>query len=288
MPVGEVVAIVQFTVPHVHASSGIGIAIHGARILGSPYRTVVIGSHVVAAASTVHRHSRQRQVVFLRSMPSQSGTREDAVAHIRVAGAVVLVGVRVQERLVAHGAALAVAVAIAHVDEGIPLAAVVVEVETCLSALARVGASLHRTIVASLAVFLQHDVDDACRPFSRKLGRRVVDDLDALDALCRQLLQYLRTVVAGQSARLAVDPHLHAAVASQRHVAVLVNFYRRNILQRIGSGASGIADLLVHVERLAVHLQFHLLPLGGHRHLFQQMAVFRQVESGEVAGATFR
>ena len=167
------------------------------------------------------------------------------------------------------------------VDDG----RVVVDVETRVGAAHRVGARLQRTVISRLEVFLEHDVDDARRALSRELRRRIVNHLHMVDALRRQLLQNLRTVVGGQSTRLAVDPHLHARVAAQRHIAVVVHLHARDVLQRLRCRRTRIGHQLRHVERLAVHLQLHGRSLSCHRHLLQLVGVLRHVEGGEVVRA---
>ena len=188
-----------------------------------------------------------------------------------------------EKGLVADSTTVVMAMAVAHIEEGIQLATVIVDVETCLCTLACVGTCLYGTEVACLAVFFQHNVDDACRTFCGEFGRRIVDDLNALDALSGQLLQDLRLIVAGQTTCLTIDPNLYTAVAAQGDITFLVNLYRRDILQHVGSRAAGIADLLVHIERLAVNLQFHLLTLSRHRYFFQLMGIFRQEKGSEMA-----
>ena len=273
MLVREVVAVVQLAVIHLGFVACMRSPRHHSRRLCCPDSTIIIRCAAVAIASAEHHHAAQRQVVLARGVPREAESAEEVVAQVVALGAVVLIGIIQRIGLLAHCAALAAVVAIAHVGISVELRTVEVEVEACVGTSARVGTGLHRAVVACLAVFLQHDVDYSSRAFSRKLGRRIVYHLNAVDALGRQLLQYLRPVVGGQSAGLAVDPHLHALVAAQRYISVVVYLHRGYVLQHVAGRPSGIGYLLVHAERLAVNLQLHLRALPRHRHFLHGLRV---------------
>ena len=166
--------------------------------------------------------------------------------------------------------------AVAHVQVSFPPAYVEVDVAAGVGAAPRAASGLHRAVVARRAVLLQHDVNDAGAALGTELCRRVVDDLYPVNALGRQLLEYLGAVVAGQSAGLAVDPHLHAGVAAQRYVALRVDLDRRDVLEHVARRTAGVAYVLRHVERLAVNLELHARALRRHRDLLQRLAVLRE------------
>ena len=276
--VGEVVAVRQLAVHHAHVAVGTGVACHDARVALSD-DTIMIRRMAIVLMPPEHEHAAGTEVVLLRQVEGQSGTGEEVVTILAVLALVGLILVSLQILLFAQTSALVVlAVAIADIGVSIEEARRIVDVGTGVGAAVAVGTGLQRSIVASAAVAFQHDVDDACRPFGRELCRGVVDHLDALDALCRQLLQYLSAVVGGQSAGLAVDPHLHAGVATQRDIAVLVYLDARDVFQHIAGRAAGIRDVGRHIERLAVHLELHRRPLPRHGHFLEHGGILREIE----------
>ena len=119
---------------------------------------------------------------------------------------------------------------VAHIGVCVDERTVVVYINRCTGASTRISASLDATIIASLKVPFQYNIDDASRAFCRKLRRGVVYYLNAFDAFGRQLLQNVGTVVGSQSRRLAVNPHLYARVAPQRDVPIVINLYAWNVL----------------------------------------------------------
>ena len=101
-----------------------------------------------------------------------------------------------------------------------------------------IGTSTQGTIIASLAVTFQHNIDDTGRALWRIFRGRVINDLDTLDALRGNLLQDLRTVICRQTARLTIDPHLHTAVSTERDLTIRRHLHTRDILQQITCGTS--------------------------------------------------
>ena len=229
--IGEGVAVVEFAVEHVHVATRTRLASHhgvglqrreveaveslGREPLGAVERAVVVGCESVVLVPAFHEHAREREVILLGGVKGYAGTAEEVVAAVGVHASVPLILICLGEQLFALAASLAFAVSKANVGIGIDERRIVVDVETGVRTAARVRAHLHRAIITWLQVFLEHNVDDAGRAFSREFGRRIVDDLYAFDALSGQLLQNLGTVVGSESARLAVDPHLDARVAAQ-------------------------------------------------------------------------
>ena len=298
MAVGERMAVVELAIKHIHLALRTGFAGHDMRrcqateveIVESrwiqPFRTVehsvVIGRELMSAGSASHHHTRQRKIVFFRGVERHSGTSEQAISLVGTLALVPLILVRLEEKLLALTATLALAMAIADVGVAVPFRRIIVDVETRVGTASRVGTDLHTAVIAWFQVFLHHNVDDAGRAFRREFRRRIVDDLDALDALGRQLLQNLGTVVSGQTARLAVDPNFDARIAAQRDVAVVIDLDRRDVFQRLRSRLTRIRDELRHVERLAIDLQLHRRPLARHRHFLQLFRVFRKVDDTEI------
>ena len=186
----------------------------------------------------MHGHARDRQVVVAGEVEGESGTGKESAAVVVVLAVAQLIvaqrSVGILVVLLAQVAAAAPALAVAHVGKGIDYFRGVVDVAAHVPSYVIVDAGLHRSVVASLAVALQHDVDDAGCAFGRELGRGVVYHLNALNALGRYLLQDFATVVGGQSAGLAVDPYLHARIAAQRYLAVGGHFDGGDVLQQVG------------------------------------------------------
>ena len=174
------------------------------------------------------------------------------------------------------------AVAVAHIQIGVNQSAVVVDVEACVGTAASVATCLHRAVIASLAVFLEYNVDDTSRTFSREFSRRIVNHFYTVDAFSRQLLQNLCAVVRSQSRRLAINPYLNARIATQRHIAVVVNLDRRHIVEHVRSRLSGIADELADIKRLAVYLQLHCCALSRHGHLIQLLGILSHIQQLEL------
>ena len=246
--------VVELAMCHAHIAPSVCAAVHEIGVFGRANGAVVIGSVVVALSATQHRHAAKGEVVFLRGVPGDTSPCEEVVAHIVVGLPVLLILIGFQVFLSAVGTApVVVAVSETDVEIGIDGTTVVVDVETGVGSTPCIGTGLHRAVIARLAFFLEHDVDDAGTALGREFGRGVVDDLDAVDALGGQL---------------SVDPHLNAGVAAQRYIAVVVHLHRGDVLQHIAGRPSGIGDILRHIERFAVHLQPHGRPLSCHRHLF--------------------
>ena len=162
----------------------------------------------MAVSASVHEHAAEAEVVLCRSVQRHTGTCEEVVATL-FAVAIVCLVVRIAGLLALHVSGIGT-MAVAEVYIRVNQSAVVVDVEACVGTAASVATCLHRAVIASLAVFLEHNVDDTSRTFSREFSRRIVYDLYTFNALCRQLLQNLCTVIGSQSRCLAVDPYLHA------------------------------------------------------------------------------
>ena len=207
---------------------------------------------VVMAA--LHQHTAQTEVVLLSGMPGYASPREQAIAHMVVAGRVALVLRGLRKGLLALAATTVLAVAVPYIKVGVHFGAVHIDIATGRGPAASVATHFDRAVVARVAVLLEDYVDNAGRSFSRELGRGIVDNLDALYALCGQLLEYLGAVIAGQSAGLAVNPHLHAFVSTQGDVSVVVHVYRGYVLEYIGGCLAGIGHQLAYIETLAVYL----------------------------------
>ena len=257
-------AVRKLAVIHSHATLSSAETIHAIVVQAIAYGCIIIRCEAVGAALAIHKHSAERQLVLLRGVERHAGTCEEIVAPVVVVGTIVLIiGGR---SLMALGTSRIGAVAIADVGISVDERTAVVDVKAGVGTASGVAASLQRTIIARLTVFLEHDVDDAHRSFSGELCRRIVNDLNAVDTLRGELLQNLRTVVGGQTRSLAVYPYLHTGVATQRHVAVVVHLHGGHVVEHVRRRLSCIADKLRHVESLAIHLQLHRRLLSGDCH----------------------
>ena len=160
----ERVAVVELRVEHIHVAARACESVHEIVAESVSHGGVSVRCEALRLAFALHKHSAQAQVVLLRGVQRQSGACEEVVAPavvVRLVALVVGVG-----GLRALGVACALAVAVAYVGICVQETAVVVDVETAVGAALSVGTCLKRTVVARLAVFLQHDVDDAGRAFS--------------------------------------------------------------------------------------------------------------------------
>ena len=161
--------------------------------------SVLIRCKAAVLVVAERKHTAERDVVFLCGVQCYACTCEKVVALSVVVGFVSLVSVCVDVVLLAPRAAFSLAMMIAYIGVSVDERAVVVNVERCVGSAACVGTCLNAAIIARLAVFLQYDIDDTCRPFSRELRRRVVYYLNAVDTFGRQLLQHGGAVVACKS-----------------------------------------------------------------------------------------
>ena len=282
MPVGEAVAVVELAVEHIHAEASRIAAEHHIVVRRRADGTIMIRGLGQTVMPSLHHHTAERQVILLGGVPGQSGAREKVVSPVVRLAVIVLVCVRMRISLSAQCPTLAGTVAVAHVHVCVESRTVIIYIEARVRSSHSVGRSLYRTVIACLAVFLQHDIDNAGRAFCREFGRRVVYHLNAVDALGRQLLQNLGAVVGCQTARLTVYPHLNARISAQRHITVVVNLHRRDILQGLARRASGVGYLLVHAERLPVHLQLHLRTLPRHGHFTERMCIIGKIYHREI------
>ena len=271
MLVAPVAVVAQFTVVHLVLAVPAGAAGHHVVVVVVADGTIIIRCGILVLAIAQHGHAAQGDVVLLGQVPRQSGTGEEPAAAVGILAVVALILVGLQIFLLTLRAATATPCTIADVTVSLQHAARIVHVGARIPTATGVDTSTQRTIVARLAVTLQDDVDDACRAFSRELGRGIVNHLHALNALCWYLLQDVITVVTGHARGLAVDPHLHAGVAAQRNLAVGRHLNGGNLLQQLCGIAAGSSQHVVHAEGLAVYFQFHLRPLASNLHLFQRL-----------------
>ncbi len=96
-----------------------------------------------------------------------------------------------------------------HAGESIDLTAVEIDIDTCIAAATGVAAYFGTSVISRLTVLLEYDIDDARSAFRTVFRRRVGDDLDFVDGLCRNLFENLRTIVGGKSGFLAIYPYCH-------------------------------------------------------------------------------
>ena len=115
----ELMTVVQFCVQHVHAVTAHAVTEHHVGILRCSHRTIMIRCGAGVVAATIHKHSAQRDVVFLGGMQGDSSTAEKVVALSFVLAVVVLVGISKGIELSALAAALVVAVTVAYIQVGI-------------------------------------------------------------------------------------------------------------------------------------------------------------------------
>ena len=147
---------------------------------------------------------------------------------------------------------------IANIDIGVQLAAGVIKVATHIPTTTVVDSCTQRSIVAGLTVALEDDINDTRRTLGTELSRGVVNNFYALDTLSRNLLKDITTIVGSQTAGLAIDPHLDAAIATQGYLTVSGNLNAGDVFQQIRSSTSCCCQNLVDSKRLTVNLQFHL------------------------------
>ena len=180
---------------HVHIAIAVVGTEHTIGVLGSSDSTVVIGCSAAVVVLAVHHHASDGEIVLLGEMPGQSETCKKVVAPVLAFAIVALILVGLLIVLVALAASLVLTVTEADVGKSVEYAAGVVDITAGVPSAIDVGTGTQRTVIAGFAVALQHDIDDTGRTLGREFGRGIVDDLDALDALGRYLLQYLGTVV---------------------------------------------------------------------------------------------
>ena len=240
MLVREVVAVVQFSVEHPHVVLAARSSEHHPRVRPVAHGSVAVRYVASVLSAAEHHHSVERDVVLVCGVPRDAGACEQVVAHVLARTPVTLVLARVGEHLVALRASVVGAVTVADVGVCVEFGAVIVYIEARVCSSARASARLQRAVIARLAVLLEHNVYYTSRSLSRELRRRIVYHLYLLYALSRKLLQNLRPGVRRQAARLAVYPHLHAAVSSERHVAVVVHFHRRNVVEHVACRLSAV------------------------------------------------
>ena len=210
----EIMTIVKFAIIHIHIPIAPRVAGHQFSIAHTR-GAIVIRRVAPALLLAFHQHSAQREVIVFGGMQRHTGTREQIVAHTVVALIVILIFAGLQILLFTLATARIGTMTEAHVQIGIEQRTVVIDIKASVATATGVGTHLHRTVITRLTVFLQHDVDDTGRTFSGIFCRRIVYHLYMIYALGRHLLQYLSTVVGGQSARFTVYPHLHTGVAPQ-------------------------------------------------------------------------
>ena len=244
------------------------------------YRRIVVVERV--------NHTRHTQRIFIVDVPIDACASEQAP--IASPATTILMHKRhgiagIERPAIGKSLAGAIALTKTGIDVKIDFGTAVIEIG------AGIAAHLVNNLVIDAAgytaeetattVFFQNDIDDAGRTLGAVFGAGVVDDLHPFDALGWNLLQYLSSVVAGQSAGLSVDPHLHTAVATERDFAFGADFYRRDILEQVTGRTACRRQYLVDGKRLAVHFEFHLRPLSRDLHLLECLLVFGEVEQRE-------
>ena len=225
--------------------------------------TIFVSGQVVVRVVALHRHTTQRQIIVITQMESQSGTCKESAAIIIVLALTELIAVERRTRagtiaLIAHIAAITLTFTIADIGIGIHPLGGIVDVTTHVPAFLVVHTRLDRAIIAGTTVALQNDIDNTGSSLRRIFGTGVVDNFDTLNALGWYLLENLGTVVAGQSAALTIDPHLHTGVATQRNLTIGGHLYRRDVFQQVAHRATSSCQHLVNGEGFTIYLELHL------------------------------
>ena len=112
-------------------------------------------------------------------------------------------------------------------------------------------------VIARLAVFFHHQIDDTGSAFGRVFGTRVGDEFNLFDTLGRHLAQDVGTVVAVQTRRLSVDPNLNIFAVAQRDITFLIHIYGRDIFQHLRHICTGGHHVLIHCEHFLVKFKTH-------------------------------
>ena len=175
----------------------------------------------------------------------------------------------------------ALALAISDIGVCIQHATRVVDIAASVIAPTSVDTSAERTIIASTAVSLEYDIDDAGATFWTILCTGIIYYLYLLDALGRYLLQYLSAVVGASSARPSGYLCLHAGIAPQLHLSLCRPLQRCDILEQVGGCAACCCQHLVYGEGFAIYFQFHLRALAFHLYFLYHVLVFSQIEQRE-------
>ena len=81
----------------------------------------------------------------------------------------------------------------------VPFGVGIVDVERGIAAATGVGTYLGTAEVSTATILLQHYIDDAGGAFGRIFGRRIGDDLYALNALAGYLFKNLCAVIGGET-----------------------------------------------------------------------------------------
>ena len=89
--VGEVVAVVELSVEHIHVAYARCTSGHDAVGGAAACSAILVGRERPVLVASVHNHTTQRDVVFLGGVPRDTRTREDAVAHAVVVGGIALI-----------------------------------------------------------------------------------------------------------------------------------------------------------------------------------------------------
>ncbi|CDA95572.1 unknown [Prevotella sp. CAG:1320] len=234
MIVGEIMTIVKFSIEHARISTRTIVTSHQVK-WSRDIGTIVVRGKRPRLITAHHHHSAQAKVILFCGMPSKTRAGKDIIAHAVVVSGITLIFIGVEIVLLALGASACRTMAVAYVKISIYQTTVIIDIETTVRSSTGITASLQRAIITSLPVFLENNIDDAHATLSGKLCRRIVYHLYTLDAFCGQLLQYLRSVIAGESTGLAINPHLHASVSPQGYISIIVHFHGRNIFQSVRS-----------------------------------------------------
>ena len=191
-------------------------------------------------------------------MERQISTGENTLPTVIVLRLSVLISVCMKEMLFTHTISYSLTLTITHIDIGIQFTTGIIEVATHIPTTTVVDSCTQRSIVAGLTVALEDDINDTRRTLGTELSRGVVNNFYALDTLSRNLLKDITTIVGSQTAGLAIDPHLDAAIATQGYLTVSGNLNAGDVFQQIRSSTSCCCQNLVDSKRLTVNLQFHL------------------------------
>ena len=206
----------------------------------------------------VHHHATKRKVVVLGEMPGESQAGEEVMTFVLALTIVILILVSLLVVLLTLTTTLVTATAESDISIGIKDTTGVIDITTGIPSPTNISTSTQRTIITTLTVTLQHDIDNTSRALRRIFRRGIIDDLDTLNALRRNLLQDLRTVFRSESTCLTIDPYLHARVTTQGYLTIRRHLDTGDILQQVSCRTASGSQYLVDREHLTVDLQFHL------------------------------
>ena len=137
-----------------------------------------------------------------------------------------------------------------------------------------------------LLLLLEHQVDDTGAGVRVELGRRIVDDLDALERRRRQIVQSVLRAEAGEGGLLAIDQHHHLVAAAHLHLAVLPDRHARHGGHRLQHRAARLGDVVGDGERFLVHRTGHRVGVGRDAHIAEGTGLCDQQDGAEVEEGT--